>query len=93
MFGKSLLRSSAPRQGGTRRAATSVALLATAVVVGACGSSTGTGSSTKPQPDPSTLNLGYLVNLTHAPALVGVSQGFFQGAMPKGTTVKTTTTT
>jgi NitT/TauT family transport system substrate-binding protein len=91
MFGKSLLRSSAPRQGGTRRAATSVALLATAVVVGACGSSTGTGSSTKPQPDPSTLNLGYLVNLTHAPALVGVSQGFFQGAMPKGTTVKTTT--
>ena len=43
------------------------------------------------QPDPSTVNLGYLVNLTHAPALIGVSQGFFQGAMPKGTTVKTTT--
>jgi NitT/TauT family transport system substrate-binding protein len=67
-----------------------VALLATAVVVGACGSGT-TGSGSSSKPDPSTVNLGYLVNLTHAPALVGVSQGFFQGAMPKGTTVKTTT--
>jgi NitT/TauT family transport system substrate-binding protein len=91
MFGERLKRPLAPRRG-TRRAATSVALLATALVVGACGSaSTGTGSGT--QPDPSTVNLGYLVNLTHAPALVGVSQGFFQGAMPKGTTIDTTTFT
>ena len=89
MFGETLLRSSARRRG-TRGAATSVALLATAVVVGACGSGT-TGSGSSPKPDPSTVNLGYLVNLTHAPALIGVSQGFFQGAMPKGTTVKTTT--
>ena len=42
MFGETLRRSSATRRG-TRRAATSVALLATAVVVGACGSGT-TGS-------------------------------------------------
>jgi NitT/TauT family transport system substrate-binding protein len=93
MFGETLLRSSAPRRRGTRRAATSVALLATSVVVGACGSGTaaGTGATASTQPDPSTVNLGYLVNLTHAPALIGVSQGFFQGAMPTGTTVKTTT--
>ena len=90
MFGETLLRNSAPRRV-TRRAATSVALMATAVVVGACGSTSGPGATNKPQPDPSTVNLGYLVNLTHAPALIGVSQGFFQGAMPKGTTVKTTT--
>jgi NitT/TauT family transport system substrate-binding protein len=90
MFGQTLLRGSAPRRG-TRRVATSVALLATAAVVGACGSSSGSGGSAKAQPDPSTVNLGYLVNLTHAPALIGVSQGFFQGAMPKGTTVNTTT--
>jgi NitT/TauT family transport system substrate-binding protein len=89
MFGETRKRPSASRRS-TRRAATSVALLATAVVVGACGS-TSTGTGTKPQPDPSTVNLGYLVNLTHAPALIGVSQGFFQGAMPKGTTVNTTT--
>jgi NitT/TauT family transport system substrate-binding protein len=89
MFGETHPRFPAPRRG-TRRAATSVALLATAVAVGACGSGT-TGSGSSSKPDPSTLNLGYLVNLTHAPALIGVSQGFFQGAMPKGTTVKTTT--
>jgi NitT/TauT family transport system substrate-binding protein len=91
MFGENLLRKRASRRG-TRRAATSVALLATAVVVGACGS-TSTGSGAKVQADPSTVNLGYLVNLTHAPALIGVSQGFFQGAMPKGTTIDTTTFT
>ncbi|MFZ0179645.1 MAG: ABC transporter substrate-binding protein [Candidatus Dormiibacterota bacterium] len=79
------------RHRGTRRAATSVALLATAVVVGACGSSGDPAAGATAQPNPSTVNLGYLVNLTHAPALIGVSQGFFQGAMPKGTTVKTTT--
>ena len=87
MFGDNLLRSSAPRRT-SRRAATSVALLATAVVVGACGAASTGG---KGQADPSSVNLGYLVNLTHAPALIGVSQGFFQGAMPKGTTVNTTT--
>jgi NitT/TauT family transport system substrate-binding protein len=92
MVGETLLRSSAPRHRGTRRAATSVALLATALVVGACGSSTTPATSgAATQPDPSTVNLGYLVNLTHAPALIGVSKGFFQGSMPKGTTVKTTT--
>ncbi|MFZ0920281.1 MAG: hypothetical protein WAN83_09445, partial [Candidatus Dormiibacterota bacterium] len=66
MFGELLLRSSAPGGRGTRRAATAVALLATAVVVGACGSATakGTGTSASAQPDPSTVNLGYLVNLT-----------------------------
>src|SRR5579863_4456489 len=89
MFGETLERPSAARRS-TRRAATSVALLATAVVVGACGS-TSTGSGNAPKPDPSTVNLGYLVNLTHAPALIGVSKGFFRGSMPKGTTVKTTT--
>jgi NitT/TauT family transport system substrate-binding protein len=89
MFGETLRRPSASRRS-TRRAATSVALLATAVVVGACGS-TSTGNDNKPQPDPSTVNLGYLVNLTHAPALIGVSHGFFQDELPKGTTVNTTT--
>lgn len=76
------------RHRGTRRATTSVALIATAVVVGACGSGGDPAAGPTAQPNPSTVNLGYLVNLTHAPALIGVSKGFFQGAMPKGTTVK-----
>ena len=87
MFGETLHT----RRWGTRRAATSVLLLGTAIVVGACGSGGDPAGGAAAQPDPSTVNLGYLVNLTHAPALIGVSQGFFQGAMPKGTTVKTTT--
>jgi NitT/TauT family transport system substrate-binding protein len=87
MFGETLHT----RRRGTRRAATSALLVATAALVGACGSSSDPAASATAQPDPSTVNLGYLVNLTHAPALIGVSRGYFQGAMPKGTTVKTTT--
>jgi NitT/TauT family transport system substrate-binding protein len=89
-MGKTLRHTSATRRRGARRVATSLALLTTAVVVGACGS-TGSSGSGKPQSDPSTLNLGYLVNFTHAPALIGVAQNFFQDAMPKATTIKTTT--
>jgi NitT/TauT family transport system substrate-binding protein len=88
-MGEALLETSTPRRRTTRRVATSIALLTTAVVVGACGSATAAPGTA--QPDPATVNLGYLVNFTHAPALIGVSQGFFQGALPKGTTVKTTT--
>jgi sulfonate transport system substrate-binding protein len=73
----------------TRGVPTSLALLTAAVVVSGCGSATLTGGGATP--DTSTLNLGYLVNFTHAPALIGVSQGFFQGAMPAGATIKTTT--
>lgn len=93
-MGNTLRHTSATRRRGARRVATSLALLTTAVVVGACGSGTtgGTGATSKPQPL-ATLNLGYLVNFTHAPALIGVAQNFFQGAMPHGTTVKTTTFT
>jgi NitT/TauT family transport system substrate-binding protein len=90
MLGQAFPQISATRPRGARQVATSLALLTTAVVVVACGSATAEGGATK-QPDPATLNLGYLVNFTHAPALIGVSKGFFQSAMPSGTTVKTTT--
>jgi NitT/TauT family transport system substrate-binding protein len=90
MLGQAFPRISATRRRQSRRVATSLTLLATAVAVAACGSAAADGGSTK-QPDPATVNLGYLVNFTHAPALIGVAQGFFQGAMPHGTTVKTTT--
>ncbi len=89
MLGKAFQRSSSFSR---RSVAASATLVAAAVLVSACGSSTSTGGGKgTPQPDPSTVNLGYLVNLTHAPALIGVSKGYFQGAMPAGTTVKTTT--
>jgi NitT/TauT family transport system substrate-binding protein len=91
MLGEALSRHSARRRG-TRHLATALAVATASVLVAGCGSSsTGSGANGKPQPDPSTVNLGYLVNLTHAPALIGVSKGFFQAALPTGTTVKTTT--
>jgi NitT/TauT family transport system substrate-binding protein len=93
MLGEALPQHSARRRG-TRRVATTLAVATASVLVAACGSAStgsGGGATAKPQPDPSTLNLGYLVNFTHAPALIGVSQGFFQNAMPSATTVKTTT--
>src|ERR1700676_61179 len=88
-MGEALPRISATRIRGTRGVAASIAMLTTAMAIGACGSTASAGGSR--QPDPATLHLGYLVNFTHAPALIGVAQGFFQGAMPTGTTVKTTT--
>ena len=95
MLGEALPQHSARRRG-TRRVATTLAVATASVLVAACGSASagsGTGASGKPQPDPATLNLGYLVNFTHAPALIGVTQGYFQTAMPKTTTIKTTTFT
>ena len=93
MLADALPRHSA-RRWGTRRIATTLAVATASVLVAACGSTgSGGGATAKPQPDPSTVNLGYLVNFTHAPALIGVTQGYFQKAMPSGTTVKTTTFT
>ncbi|HEY6469129.1 MAG TPA: ABC transporter substrate-binding protein [Candidatus Dormibacteraeota bacterium] len=93
MLGEAIPQPSAPRRG-TRRVATTLAVATASVLVAACGSgSSGSSAGAAKQPDPSTVNLGYLVNFTHAPALIGVTQGYFQKAMPSGTTVKTTTFT
>jgi NitT/TauT family transport system substrate-binding protein len=65
-----------------------------ALVLAACSSSattntalstpgTGAGSS------PVTVRLGYLANITHAPALVGVKEGFFTKALGSAGTLKT----
>jgi NitT/TauT family transport system substrate-binding protein len=70
------------------------AMLTAAVCVAACGSTgSAAGSVSTPRPDPSTVSLGYLVNLTHAPALIGTSAGYLQSALPAGTTLKATTFT
>jgi len=75
-----------------RRLGVSYAVLGLcALGLSACGSAaanTGTPSSNS---EPSTVRLGYLTNLTHAPALLGVSNGFFQSHLPQGTTLETKT--
>lgn len=40
---------------------------------------------------PVTLRLGYLTNLTHAPALVGVEDGYFKKNLPSNVTLQTAT--
>jgi len=69
-----------------------------AVVVAACGSSSsssttttsGSGSSTTSNA-PVTLRLGYLTNLTHASALVGLQHGIFAKNLPANVTLQTST--
>jgi NitT/TauT family transport system substrate-binding protein len=52
---------------------------------GSSGSSTGSGSSSAPV----TLRLGFLANITHAAALVGLKEGFFTKNLGKNVTLKT----
>jgi len=61
-----------------------------ALCVSACGSVANAGSSTA-NPPPATIRLGYLTNLTHAPALIGLSRGYFQTALPAATSLQTKT--
>jgi NitT/TauT family transport system substrate-binding protein len=60
------------------------------LLLASCGSAASAGSPAA-KPPPSTLRLGYLTNLTHAPALVGVTRGYFQSSLPAGTTLQTKT--
>jgi NitT/TauT family transport system substrate-binding protein len=79
----------------TTRSRSVVVLLALLAVVGllsACsraddGSSSASGGPTSPAPE---VKLGYFPNITHAPALIGVSQNFF--AQELGQTKLTTQT-
>lgn len=71
---------------GVRGALLGVAVLALA----ACGTTTSAGTSTA-QPAPPQVRLGFLTTLTHAPALIGVTNGYFQQALPSGTRLQTMT--
>src|SRR5258708_18508322 len=56
---------------------------AATVLAAGCGSSGSSGSSSTPAAGaaastPVTLRLGFLANITHAPALVGIREGFFR---------------
>src|SRR6201986_4507921 len=80
------------------------ALVGTAVVGGAllvagCSPSTsspaagGTGTATAAAAAPVTVRLGYLANITHAPALIAVKNGYFTKELGSAGTVKTSTYT
>ena len=57
-------------------------LAAAALALSACGGGTSADAATAdPSGEAVELHLGYFPNLTHAPALVGVKQGLFEGAL------------
>jgi NitT/TauT family transport system substrate-binding protein len=80
-----------------------VLLAAASLALAACGDSgnatttagattTSAGATTTTTaPLTGTVRLGYFPNVTHAPALVGVGQGFFQEALGSGVTLETST--
>jgi len=63
-------------------------LIALPLVLAACSSPSGSGSSGS---EPVTLRLGYFPNVTHATAIVGVEQGIFQDKLGTGVTLQTQT--
>jgi NitT/TauT family transport system substrate-binding protein len=65
-----------------------VLAVAASMLVAACGS---TAASQSSDTGPVTLRLGYLPNLTHAGAIIGVSKGFFAQALGNNVTLKTQT--
>jgi NitT/TauT family transport system substrate-binding protein len=70
-----------------RKGLLAAAVAAVAVLAAGCGSSSGSsggGSNTV------VLRLGFLANITHEPALVGLEKGFFSKELGKNVTLKTT---
>jgi sulfonate transport system substrate-binding protein len=84
-------RQAPTRRAPTRRAPTRRALLATGAatvtaLAAGCGSSAASAGS-GPGRDHVTLRLGFLANITHAPALVGVDKGFFAQHLGRSVTL------
>src|ERR1700745_4302030 len=78
------------------RRVTTAAAIGAALLL-ACGSSSssssssgGTSNTNAAGSAPVTVRLGFLSNITHAPALVGLKEGFFTKALGSAGTVKAT---
>ncbi|HEY8046623.1 MAG TPA: ABC transporter substrate-binding protein [Streptosporangiaceae bacterium] len=76
-----------------RRVALAAGAAAITALAAACGSSSASNSSSTSGSGGSsshvTLRLGFLANITHAPALVGLNKGFFTKNLGSGVTLKT----
>ncbi len=70
-----------------RRALLSAGAIAVTVLAAACGSSAASSSGSSQAAAPVTLRLGFLANITHAPALVGVDKGFFTQSLGRNVTL------
>src|ERR1039458_10367846 len=75
-----------------RRVALAAGAAAITALAAACGSSASSTSSNSTSGSGSshvTLRLGFLANIAHAPALVGLNKGFFTKNLGNGVTLKT----
>jgi NitT/TauT family transport system substrate-binding protein len=70
-----------------RRLLTAAAAASLALAAGCSSSSSPSGSSGSGTPAQVTLRLGFLANITHAPALVGVEKGIFAKTLGKNVTL------
>src|ERR1039458_4419431 len=68
-----------------RRALVAAGAAAITLLAAACGSSSASSSSSSGSV---TLRLGFLENITHATALVGIKEGYFTKDLGKGVTLK-----
>jgi NitT/TauT family transport system substrate-binding protein len=79
------------------RRVTTAAMIAAALLLAGCSSSSSSSSSSGSTSNanaagssPVTVRLGFLSNITHAPALIGLKEGFFTKALGSAGTVKAT---
>src|SRR5215468_3124696 len=70
-----------------RKGLLAAGVAAVAVLAAGCGSSSGTSGGSS---DSVVLRLGFLANITHEPALVGLEKGWFTKQLGKNVTLKTT---
>src|SRR5262249_4459551 len=70
-----------------RKGLLAAAVAAVAVLAAGCGSSSGSSGGNS---DSVVLRLGFLANITHEPALVGLEKGWFTKQLGKNVTLKTT---
>jgi NitT/TauT family transport system substrate-binding protein len=75
-----------------RRMLLAAGVTAATLLAAGCGSSGSSGSSgaTADSAGQATLRLGFLANITHASALVGIEKGFFKKDLGSGVTLKLT---
>src|SRR6266487_314665 len=70
-----------------RKGLLAAGVAAVAVLAAGCGSSSASSGGSS---GPVVLRLGFLANITHEPALVGLEKGFFAKELGKNVTLKTT---
>src|SRR6266480_2648361 len=72
-----------------RRVLLTAGVAAVSLLAAGCASSNATAGATSGS-GPVTLRLGFLANITHEPALVGIAKGFFTKDLGKNVELKTT---